>query len=191
VEEFLERSFQFIEQSGWLAPLFFVMLHVFRQIFFIPVLLICLLGGYLFGTLYGAIYSIVGLTAVSMVFYGLIHIFPSMRGKLTKLKRRLLKGKHQLTIPQMMIMRLMPFVHFHLVSLYLIELTNNFKTYSKYSFLVSIPPAVVYTAFGDMIHELPLAGTLVFALFLGVLFLFFRKKRTSIRWDDFFSSKKA
>ncbi|MFC0557887.1 TVP38/TMEM64 family protein [Halalkalibacter alkalisediminis] len=190
MEEFIDRSFQFIEQSGWLAPLFFVLLHVFRQILFIPVLVICLLGGYLFGTLYGSIYSMIGLTSVSIVFYGLIHILPSMREKLTKLKKRFLKGKHQLTVPQMMIMRLMPFVHFHLISLYLIESTKDLKTYSKYSFLVSIPPALVYTAFGDMIHELPLAGTLIFALFLAILFLFFRKKRTNISWNDFFSLKR-
>ncbi|WP_332629122.1 TVP38/TMEM64 family protein [Halalkalibacter flavus] len=190
MEEFLERSFQVIEQSGWFAPLFFVLLHVFRQVFFIPVLLICLLGGYLFGTVYGSIYSILGLTAVSVVFYGLIHIFPSMRKKLTKLKKRFLKEKHQLTVVQMMIMRLMPFIHFHLVSLYLIESTKNLKEYTKYSFFVSIPPAVVYTAFGDMIHELPLAGTVVFATFLAILFLFFRKKRTNIKWDDFFSTSK-
>ena len=190
MEEFLESSFQFIEQSGWLAPLFFVLLHVCRQIFFIPVLVICLLGGYLFGTVYGSIYSVIGLTAVSMVFYGLIHIFPSVRGKLTKIKKRLLKSK-QVSVPQMMVMRLMPFVHFHLVSLYLMESTKDFKTYSKYSFLVSIPPAVVYTAFGDMIHELPLAGTLVFASFLAILFLFFRKKRTNISWDEFFATKKS
>lgn len=190
MEEFLKHSLQFIEQSGWLAPLFFILLHVFRQIFFIPVLLICLIGGYLFGTMYGSIYSIIGLTAVSMVFYGLIHILPRMKEKLTKLKKRFLKGKHQLNVPQMMIMRVMPFVHFHLVSLYLIESTKNFKTYSKYSFLASIPPAVVYTAFGDMIHELPFTGTVIFALFLAVLFLFFRKKRVNISWDDFFSSKR-
>ncbi|ARK31676.1 TVP38/TMEM64 family protein [Halalkalibacter krulwichiae] len=189
-EGFIESSMQFIEQSGWLAPFFFVMLHVFRQVFFIPVLVICLLGGYLFGTLYGAIYSVIGLTAVSVVFYGLIFIFPSMREKLSKVKQRILKTR-QLTIPQMMIMRLMPFVHFHIVSLYLIEKTKDIKTYSKYSFFVSIPPAIVYTALGDMIHELPLVGTLLLAILLAILFLFFRKKRTNIRWNDFFAVKKT
>jgi uncharacterized membrane protein YdjX (TVP38/TMEM64 family) len=190
MEDFLERSFHFIEQSGWLAPMFFVLLHVFRQVFFIPVLLICLLGGYLFGTFYGSLYSIIGLTSVSMVFYVLIHILPSMKEKLTKLKQRFLKSR-QINVPQLMIMRLMPFVHFHLVSLYLMESTKDFKTYTKYSFLVSIPPAIVYTAFGDMIHELPLAGTIVFASFLAILFLFFRKKRTNISWNDFFTVKKT
>ncbi len=57
------------------------------------------------------------------------------------------------------------------------------------SFLVSIPPAIVYTTFGDMIHELPLTGTVIFAIFLTFLFLFFRKKRTNIRWNDFFQPK--
>ncbi|MDT8859442.1 VTT domain-containing protein [Alkalihalobacillus sp. MEB130] len=190
MEELLERSFQFIEQSGWFAPLFFVLLHVFRQVFFIPVLLICLIGGYLFGTFYGSIYSIVGLTAVSVVFYGLVHIFPSLRTKLTTLKKQFLKDRHQLTVAQMMIMRLMPFIHFHLISLYLIESTKNVKEYTKYSLLVSIPPAIVYTAFGDMIHELPLAGTIIFAVFLAILFLFFRKKRTNIKWNEFFQTSK-
>ncbi|GAE28310.1 hypothetical protein JCM9140_4527 [Halalkalibacter wakoensis JCM 9140] len=189
MEDFIERSFHVIEQSGWFAPLFFVLLHVFRQVFFIPVLLICLLGGYLFGTFYGSIYSIIGLTAVSVVFYGLIHLFPRMRGKLTVLKQKFVKDR-QLTVPQMMIMRLMPFIHFHLISLYLIESTKNIRDYTKYSFLASIPPAVVYTAFGDMIHELPLEGTLIFAGFLGMLFLFFRKKRTNIKWEEFFSTSR-
>lgn len=189
MEDFLERSLHFIEQSGWLAPVFFILLHVLRQLFFIPVLLICLVGGYLFGTFYGSLYSMIGLTAVSLVFYGLVHLFPGMRIKLTALKKRYLKGHHRLTLPQMMVMRLMPVVHFHLVSLYLMETTNDVKSYVQKSFLVSIPPAIVYTAFGDMIHELPLAGTAIFALFLTLLFLFFRKKRTNIRWEEFFQAK--
>lgn len=189
MEEFLERSTQFIEQSGWLAPLFFILLHVFRQVFFIPVLLVCLVGGYLFGTFYGSLYSMIGLTTVSLVFYGLIHLFPMMREKLGALKKRFLKEQHRLTLPQMMIMRLIPFIHFHLVSLYLMETTSDLKSYVKKSFLVSIPPAIVYTAFGDMIHDLPLAGTIIFAIFLIILFLFFRKKRTNISWNDFFQPK--
>ncbi|TWI57013.1 TVP38/TMEM64 family protein [Halalkalibacter nanhaiisediminis] len=191
MEEFLERSTQFIEQSGWLAPLFFILLHVFRQIFFIPVLLVCLVGGYLFGTFYGSLYSMIGLTTVSLVFYGLIHLFPMMREKLGGLKKRFLKEQHRLTLPQMMIMRLIPFIHFHLVSLYLMETTRDLKSYVKKSFLVSIPPAIVYTAFGDMIHDLPLTGTIIFAIFMIILFLFFRKKRTNISWNDFFQPKNS
>lgn len=191
MEEFLRKSLFVIEQSGWLAPVFFILLHVIRQIFFIPVLFICLLGGYLFGTLAGSLYSIIGLTAVSFVFYWLVYLFPGVRKKVAALKRRMLKDDYRLTLPQMMVMRLMPFVHFHLVSLYLMETTNNVKKYTQQSLIVSIPPAVVYTSFGDMLHELPLVGTMVFAIFLALLFLFFRQKRTtSVSWAGFFAEKK-
>ncbi|WP_100405063.1 TVP38/TMEM64 family protein [Bacillus solitudinis] len=189
MEEFLEQSYLFIEKAGWLGPFFFVLLHIFRQAFFIPVLVICLIGGYLFGTLYGSIYSVLGLTAVSVVFYGLIQIFPGIRGKLTRLKHRFLKDKQDLNLAQMMVMRLMPFIHFHLVSLYLIETTKNVREYTKKSFYVSIPPAIAYTAFGDMIHELPLAGTAIFALFLVLLFVLMRKRETRISWQEFFQTK--
>ncbi|WP_088103774.1 TVP38/TMEM64 family protein [Halalkalibacter urbisdiaboli] len=189
MEELLERSLRIIEEAGWLGPLFFIILHVFRQVLFIPVLVICLIGGYLFGTLYGSIYSILGLTAVSLVFYGMIHMFASFRNKISQLKTRFLKEKHDLTLAQMMIMRLMPFIHFHLVSLYLIETSKGIKDYIKKSVLVSIPPAIAYTAFGDMIHELPLAGTVIFASFLTILFILFRKRESKISWNDFFGTK--
>ncbi|MDV2885883.1 VTT domain-containing protein [Alkalihalophilus pseudofirmus] len=190
MNEFLDRSLSFIEQSGWLAPLFFILLHVFRQAFFIPVLIVCLIGGYLFGTLYGSIYSIIGLTAVSVVFYGLVRIAPGLKRKLTNIKQHFFKGRQDWNLPQMMIIRMMPLVHFHVVSLYLIETSKGLKEYTKKSFLVSIPPAILYTAFGDMIHELPLAGTIVFAGFLLLLFMLFRKKQSSMSWEEFFQTKK-
>ncbi|WP_062047825.1 TVP38/TMEM64 family protein [Bacillus sp. JCM 19034] len=186
MEEFLERSLQMIEQAGWLAPLFFILLHVFRQVFFVPVLFICLLGGYIFGTFYGSVYSVIGLTLVSIIFYGIIELFPSLRGKLGRLQEKILLGKHQLNIAQLMVLRMMPFVHFHVISIYLLKTTSSFRQYTKRSLLVSIPPAIVYTAFGDMIHELPLAGTIVFIAFLLILMLVLRKKETTISWETFF-----
>ncbi|GAE30143.1 TVP38/TMEM64 family protein [Alkalihalobacillus hemicellulosilyticus] len=189
MEEFLERSLQMIEQSGWLAPLFFILLHVFRQVFFVPVLLVCLLGGYLFGTFYGSIYSIVGLTLVSILFYGVIGLFPSFRQRLSRLQEKVLKGKHQLNLAQLMVLRIMPFVHFHIISFYLIKTTSSFRQYTERSFLASMPPAIVYTAFGDMIHELPLAGTIVFVIFLVLIMLALRKKETTISWDTFFQKR--
>ncbi|WP_368503592.1 TVP38/TMEM64 family protein [Alkalihalophilus sp. As8PL] len=190
MDEFLDSSLAFIEQSGWLAPLFFILLHVFRQVFFIPVLIVCLIGGYLFGTLYGSIYSIIGLTAVSIVFYGLVRIFPGLSKKLTNIKQHFFKDRQDWNLPQMMIIRMMPLVHFHVVSLYLIETSKNIREYTNKSFLVSIPPAILYTAFGDMIHELPLAGTIVFAVFLFILFMLVRRKHSSISWEEFFHTKK-
>ncbi|MBP3949721.1 TVP38/TMEM64 family protein [Bacillus suaedae] len=189
MQEYLERSQYFIEQSGWLAPLFFIMLHVVRQVLFIPVLLVCLVGGYIFGIFYGSLYSIIGLSLVSMVFYYIIYLFPRFRKKLSRLQHKFVKDTTRLNLAQLMVMRVMPLVHFHLVSLYVIETTKSFRQYSKKSIILSIPPAIIYTAFGGMIHELPLQGTVFFALFLVLLFFGLRKKRTTIEWEAFFQKK--
>lgn len=178
-----------IEQSGWLAPLLFIMLHIFRQLFFIPVLLVCLLGGYLFGIVYGTIYSIFGLTAISFVFYFLAGFFPGLLSKLTRLKEKWFKNYHKLSFMQILVLRLVPFVHFHLVSLYLMEMSSNFKEYAKYSFYASIPPAFIFTAFGHLIHELPLISSVVLIILLLILFHFIGRKETTIKWQEFFTAK--
>ncbi|WP_017726635.1 TVP38/TMEM64 family protein [Halalkalibacterium ligniniphilum] len=189
METSLESLLILIEESGWLAPVLFVLLHVFRQVLFIPVIVICLLGGYLFGTFYGSLYSLIGLTLVSVVFFLGAHQFPSFLTKLSSLKDKWLKGKGEMTLAQMMLLRSVPFVHFHFVSLYLIESEKTLKDYTKTSLLVCIPPAIIYTSFGDIIHELPLIGTIVFALFMTILFLIFRKKEQRYKLDDFLRTK--
>ncbi len=81
MEDMLKATLQLIEKSGWLAPLGFVLLHTLRQFLLVPVLLVCLIGGYLFGTIYGSLYSMIGLVVASVLFYGLVQAFPSMRKK--------------------------------------------------------------------------------------------------------------
>ncbi|WP_096202734.1 TVP38/TMEM64 family protein [Bacillus sp. FJAT-45350] len=189
MEHVVEGMVPVIENSGWLAPLLFIFLHVFRQVFFIPVVIICLLGGYLFGIVYGTIYSIIGLTAVSIVFYYIVKAFPSWLEKLSKMKNKWLGEREQLNLAQIMILRLMPLIHFHLVSLYLIETTKDFREYCKYSFYACIPPALAYTAFGHIISELPLQVGLAFVCMLAALFYFVGKKETQYKWNEFFETK--
>ncbi|MED4164299.1 TVP38/TMEM64 family protein [Halalkalibacterium halodurans] len=188
MEEMFETSLRVIEQSGWLAPVLFIMLHVFRQVFFIPVIIICLVGGYLFGSFYGSLYSIIGLTATSALFYGIVHGFPRFLAKVSQLKKRFLGEKESLSLPQMMLLRIVPFIHFHLVSLYVMETRPTFREYMKISFYLSMPPAIIYTLFGDMIHELPLVGTVVFALFIGLLCFMARRKEQRYAWQEFFKA---
>ncbi|WP_078430156.1 TVP38/TMEM64 family protein [Alkalihalobacterium alkalinitrilicum] len=183
-------SIQFvIEESGWLAPLFFILLHVLRQIFFIPVILVCLLGGYLFGVFYGTIYSLVGLIFTSLAFYIIAKKFPKVTTKLFYLKKKYFGSYHRMSLVQMMIIRLMPFIHFHLISLYLLEISKNVREYTKYSFYACIPPAFVFTAFGHMIHELPLVLSLTLVGLLFIAFTFIGKKEVTYKWSDFFTAK--
>jgi uncharacterized membrane protein YdjX (TVP38/TMEM64 family) len=76
VDEQLTMVFVFVESVGILAPLAFIFFHLVRQFLFLPVAIICIAGGVLFGTVLGTIYSFIGLMLVSMTFYFVINKMP-------------------------------------------------------------------------------------------------------------------
>lgn len=178
-----------MKQSGWLAPLFFIVLHLLRQFLFVPVIFICMVGGYLFGGIYGTVYSIVGLTLTSMMFYIAVHIFPAWLKKLRYLKKKCFGEELTLTVGQISILRLLPFMHYYLISLCLIELTSNLREYTWRSFLTNIPLAFTYTSFGHLMGELAIHWILVLFIGLSVLFYMLRKKSVYIKWDNFFTNR--
>jgi len=173
---------------GLLAPLLFISFHLIRPILFLPVMLICISGGILFGTLAGTVYSIVGITLSSILFYGLIQKMPKTLNRLITLKQKLIGPHVQMTTPQIALLRLIPFIHFHLLSLCLIEMTASFKDYTKSSIVSNIPLAVVYTSLGQQLsHLTPLTIILLLmALIIGVYL--FRKKEMAITWQEFFGA---
>ncbi|WP_244094282.1 TVP38/TMEM64 family protein [Jeotgalibacillus salarius] len=168
MEELAEVQY-LIEESGWLGPALFVLLHLIRPLLFLPVILVCVAGGLLFGFVEGAILSFIGLTLMSFVSYVLIYRFPSFKQKLSRLKGKMLPDR-QLSVAQIMVLRIMPFVHFHLLSFYLMEMTETRKEYMMYSTIGVIAPAVIYTAFGGAIHELPWYGTAVLFILLLLVY---------------------
>lgn len=165
-----------IEEAGWLAPVLFILLHLIRPMLFIPVLLICMAGGVFFGFLYGTLYSVIGLSLSSLIFYKLIHVFPSLHRKITSLKMRLL-GDRKVTLGQVMVLRLLPFMHFYLLSLYLIEMTKSLKEYMYYSVAGILLPSIIYTAFGRAITEMPWYLSVLMAALLLVVYKLFGKNR--------------
>lgn len=168
--EGIDHSLQaFIEGSGWLAPILFVLLHLLRPFIFLPVIVLCIAGGVLFGFVEGAILSFAGLSLMSLVFYKLIDAFPNFRKGVARLKKRIFHDR-TITVSQVMVLRIMPFVHFHLLSLYLIEMTKSFREYMYYSMLGVILPALVYTAFGEAITEIPWYLSIVLVLVLIVVY---------------------
>lgn len=186
---FHEAVPQFIEDGGFLAPILFIIIHLIRPFLFIPVLFVCIAGGYLFGFVQGTIYSIIGLSLVSFYFYHILETFPSFRQRIMKLKRKILKDR-VLTIGQIMVLRLIPFIHFHLLSLYLIEMTRSFREYMKYSIGGVIIPSIIYTGFGQAIADMPLSLSVPIIVFLISLFTYFGKRGTVIyKWNHFFPSK--
>jgi len=174
MDQFDQSLETLIEGAGWLAPLLFVLLHLFRPFFFLPVIVVCIAGGVLFGLVKGTLLSFIGLSLMSLVSYLLVIKFPKFRNKVSRLKEKMFPGQ-TISVSQVMILRIMPFVHFHLLSLYLIEMARSFKEYMYYSLLGLIMPAILYTAFGNVITELPWYLTAILFLFLGGIYFYVGK----------------
>jgi len=176
----------FIEMGGLFAPLLFISFHLLRPLLFLPVVFICISGGILFGPVAGTIYSLIGITLSSMIFYVVIRRMPKTVNKLFDLKRKLIGKRTELTTSQISLLRLIPFIHFHLLSLCLIEVSTGFREYTRNSLLSNIPLAFVYTTIGGWISNLSSIHILLFLLVFLPLLYFLRKKEFIITWREFF-----
>ncbi|MDY0408631.1 TVP38/TMEM64 family protein [Paracerasibacillus soli] len=174
----------FIETAGLFAPLIFISFHLLRPLFFVPVVFICVSGGILFGAFAGTLYSLIGITLSSIVFYLIVQWAPKTLQRFVNLRKRLLKNT-EFTTTQIAVLRLIPFIHFHLLSLCLLELSRNFKDYAKASIVSNIPIAFVYTTLGQWISTLsPLFVLIILLLFIPLIYVL-RRKEIIIKWQDF------
>lgn len=179
----------FMKTAGIFAPILFICLHMLRPLFFLPVIFICISGGILFGSVAGSAYSLIGITLSSIIFYLCIKRTPRTLERLLKLKTKLIGANRSLTKKQIALLRLIPFIHFHLLSISLIELAPSFKEYVKSSLLTNIPLAVFYTSIGEWtVHISPIYSILLLTLLLSLVYLT-RKKESSIKWRDFFQAR--
>ncbi|HLS10357.1 TVP38/TMEM64 family protein [Lentibacillus sp.] len=176
----------FIETGGLFAPILFISFHLLRPLFFLPVVFICISGGVLFGTVAGTLYSVIGITLSSIIFYAVIRWMPKTFTKLVHLKQKLMGRHSEFTPSQIALLRLVPFIHFHLLSLCLIEISSNFKDYTKSSILTNIPLAVVYTSIGKWLSSLSPIHILMLLLVLLPFIYILRRKEIIIKWHDFF-----
>lgn len=176
----------YVELGGLFAPLLFICFHLLRPLFFIPVVFICISGGIFFGPIAGSFYSLIGITISSILFYWIYLKMPNGLNRILRLKKRFFGEHRELTKAQIVLLRLVPFIHFHLLSLCLIEISSNFKEYTKASLLTNIPLAFVYTSIGGTIANLsPYTISVLMALLLVFLYLL-RRKEIIIKWEDFF-----
>ncbi|WP_026906413.1 TVP38/TMEM64 family protein [Paucisalibacillus globulus] len=177
-----------VQTGGLFAPLLFISVHLLRPLFFLPVVFICVSGGIIFGVFYGTVFSVIGITLSSMIFYIVIQWMPKTSKRLMKMKKKLI-GKHtELTTTQISLLRLVPFIHFHLLSICLIEITSNFSDYTKSSLLTSIPLALLYTSVGGWLSSLSPLHILLSLSALLLLIYTLRRKEIAIKWEDFFQT---
>src|SRR5699024_8524557 len=181
-----EHMLALIQMSGLFGPILFISFHLFRPFLFIPVVFICIAGGILFGPFYGTIYSVVGITLSSILFYTIIGKVPKSFRRLLDLKQKVFGKQAQMTTSQVAVLRLVPFIHFHLLSICLIEITRGFKEYTKSAFFSNIPLAFVYTTLGNWVSDLTPLQITIFFIVLILLIYMLRKKEIRIKWNDFF-----
>ncbi|UOQ46190.1 VTT domain-containing protein [Halobacillus salinarum] len=174
-------------QDAW-APLIFIAIHLLRPFLFIPVMLVCITGGVVFGPIAGSAYSIIGTMLSSLVFYKMIRLLPSGFTRLQSMQKRLLKRHSALTVKQVAILRLIPFIHFHLLSFCLIQISTDFKDYTKSSLMANFPLAVIYTSMGQWLTLLSIPMMLLFSGGLALLCFFARRKYEVLVWNDFFQA---
>lgn len=175
-----------MESSGFFAPLLFIAFHLFRPLLFLPVAFICISGGILFGTFTGTIYSVIGVTLSSLIFYRVIKWMPRTFQRLVKMRKKLMGKYSGISISQIALLRLVPFIHFHLLSLCIIEMSQSFKEYMRSSFVSNIPLAFVYTSVGQWIATFSPVMIAAFMLVLLPVIYLVRSKEMVIKWEEFF-----
>ncbi|WP_226646443.1 TVP38/TMEM64 family protein [Mesobacillus subterraneus] len=178
-----------IEAGGWYAPVIFILFHVFRQFVFVPPAVVCIAGGLIFGVVPGIVYSLLGLSGASILFYLLMRQIPEMMKKLSRLKKRLVGRFRDLTVAQVALLRLVPVIHYQLLSFCLYERKSSFKDFMFASFLANIPFVIFYTIFGEYIGEFDtITGLILMSVFMLLAYLL-REKITFIKWREFFESR--
>jgi uncharacterized membrane protein YdjX (TVP38/TMEM64 family) len=114
------------ESGSWFAPVLFILFHVFRQFVFIPPSVVCIVGGIVFGAVPGIIYSLIGLTGASILFYFFVKNLPETMHKLSRIKKRLVGRFRELTVAQVALLRMIPLIHYQLLSFCLYERKKRF-----------------------------------------------------------------
>ncbi|MFC8572405.1 TVP38/TMEM64 family protein, partial [Heyndrickxia sporothermodurans] len=92
----------------------------------------------------------------------------------------------KLTIGQIAILRLIPFFHYHLLNICLLERNPTFKSYLKGSFVTNIPLVVFYTVFGQFISRFTPSLIIIILIALSILFFILREKVIVMKWKEFF-----
>ncbi|MGN8681233.1 TVP38/TMEM64 family protein [Gracilibacillus sp. HCP3S3_G5_1] len=180
-----------MESYAFVAPMLFIMVHVLRPLLFIPVLLLCIAGGIVFGLLAGTIYSIIGLTISSILFYLIIHLLPAIEKRCKRLEEKLLGKQLSLNTIQIMLLRMLPFIHFHLLSFCIYKKSVSFTSYLRTTFLTVIPVACFYTTLGKTIQEISIYYAVPLVIMVLILAYLVRKKQVAIKWQTFFQQKTA
>ncbi len=171
-EQLNPQSIQaFIEDSGALAPLFFMLAYILSTVLFLPGSVLTLLGGALFGPVLGTFYSLTAATLGAMLAFLIARYLASdwVTQKSSGKLKQLMLGVESEGWRFVAFTRLVPLFPFNLLN-YALGLTKiSFSQYSLATYIFMLPGAIAYTYLGYIGKEAATGGEdLVQKILLGI-----------------------
>lgn len=181
-----------IEQSGSLAPLIFMLVYILATVFFLPGSVLTLTGGALFGPVMGVFYNLTAATIGAILSFLAARYLASdwVSKKSAGRLKELINGVENEGWRFVAFVRLVPLFPFNLLN-YALGLTRiKLLDYSLATYICMLPGAIAYTYLGYIGREAATGGEgliqkalLALALLAVVAFLphFIKQMRTAKR----------
>jgi uncharacterized membrane protein YdjX (TVP38/TMEM64 family) len=142
----------FVNDNKALSGLFFVFLYAVVTAVSLPGgAVFTLTAGFLFGTVTGSIYVIIGATlgATGLFLAARMAIGGSLRARAVPAAQRMRQGFHENAMSYLLFLRLIPLFPFWLVNLVPAFLGVPLRTYVIGTFFGIMPGSIVYASFGN------------------------------------------
>jgi uncharacterized membrane protein YdjX (TVP38/TMEM64 family) len=162
-----------MENAGLWSILIFLFICMFRQIFLIPSPVVFISGGLIFGTLFGALYTIMGhMFNITVAYYIGRRFEHSIEGFISeKYLHKLRRAKEKGSFTQIFAMRATPGFPVDPISFGAGFVGMDFHQYLGASFLGSVPKIVLYAYLGQRLDNLFTLETMIALVFLLTLAL--------------------
>jgi len=149
-----------IESAGSAAPVLFMLIYILSTVLFLPGSLLTLLGGVLFGPIWGTLYNLTGATIGAGISFLISRYLASnwVANKAEGKIQQLIKGVESEGWRFVAFTRLVPLFPFNLLN-YALGLTKiSFSQYTIASFIFMLPGALAYTYIGYIGKEAATGG---------------------------------
>jgi len=149
-----------IENVGTAAPLFFMLLYIVSTVLFLPGSVLTLLGGALFGPVFGTFYSLTAATLGAMLSFLIARYLASgwVEKKSSGKIKQLINGVENEGWRFVAFTRLVPLFPFNILN-YALGLTKiSFSQYSIATYIFMLPGAIAYTYLGYIGKEAATGG---------------------------------
>lgn len=186
-----------IESAGAAAPLLFMFVYIISTIFFLPGSVLTLLGGALFGPVFGTFYSLTAATLGAMLSFLISRYLASdwVSKKAAGRTQQLITGVENEGWRFVAFTRLVPLFPFNLLN-YALGLTKiPFSQYSIATYIFMLPGALAYTYLGYIGKEAATGGEgliqkAMLALALLAVVAFIPRLVKKLRKTDMLDTKK-